>query len=62
MSTLMSQQDCLLEYILVPGFLSYFFRSAHMPRFSFSTTGVEVVSAFADQVQNKTGMSIYVPK
>ncbi|KAI0452915.1 hypothetical protein F5B21DRAFT_317620 [Xylaria acuta] len=25
-----------------------------MPRFSFSTTGVEVVSAFADQVQNKT--------
>ncbi|KAI1183158.1 hypothetical protein F5B17DRAFT_443661 [Nemania serpens] len=28
-----------------------------MPRFSFSTTGVEVVSAFADQVQNKTGPS-----
>ncbi|KAI1192638.1 hypothetical protein F5X97DRAFT_340071 [Nemania serpens] len=25
-----------------------------MPQFSFSTTGVEVVSAFADQVQNKT--------
>jgi hypothetical protein len=32
-----------------------------MPRFSFSTTGVEVVRAFADQVQNKSGMSTYTP-